>query len=829
MKLDRRRLADLAAGVLIGSLAFHAGRSAFAAAPTQGFYQSEFGPAVMIAVGAGFVNPEPVVGGPLHGFLAGRLSTLEPAIPDAVRILAPDQFQNAHRYLLTTIGWWWRATGISWARLAEVAGAAHLLAVLSVFALLRLFVPLGPAALGALWFASSPLQLAYAPHLRDFAKGAFVLAVVPLLVGLVLRAKSHVAVASVAAAAGAMIGIGLGFKMDVAIMAPVTVACVVLFRGHRPWHGLGQKALAVAALVLALVVTSWPVVSRLSSGGSNAIHVVLLGYSDWFDTRLGIEPAPYSLTPFYSDSYLRNVLRIRAKEASGQDSPMPSVAYDAAAIDLWRQWIRHFPADVYTRLLAAVDGVLNLAFDNPGPAGNGPPWFLTRMLSGFYEWLGGWSGRGWLLGLGLVFAAGLGGPGRALFAAVLIMALAGYPSLQYDPRHYFHLQAIPIAIIVVLVSSLLAAPLAWFRRNQVETAGVAASRGGSLRGAAMAAVLIVGGLTVLPVASLRAYQSNHLTAVFETSLKGDRVALDVEFTPLGPDRWLARWPSVDGMASTIPGLKTAYYLAEFRATEPHSAMAIGPSYAAAPDWAPCAVTRRLSSDQGVATFGFPVYSLEGESAFAGIEMGSEMRSRLIGIYRVPAGPAGLPVEVRLGGNWQSHKLFQRLVREQYLGIDDVGVGMSGVIERCGSQVPVIDALLNPALVPKQGDVATIYSPDIEVASDGLRVTATADASSAYLVRFKAQHFDVGDALVARVSMERGTVGIGLLTNGTLHQYAVSVQPGQSVVAIRATVAGSYEPLIASADPGWRSALRFTLDRLAIIRADGRVTAVGQLP
>lgn len=817
----RQRLADLAVVVVLGVLAFSAGRSAYAGAPTQSFYQSEFGPAVMVAAGQGFVNPEAVRGGPLEAFLMGGATTLEPNTPDVARLLVPDQFQNAHRYLLTTVGLWWRVTGISWDRLAEIAGAAHLVAVLSVFALVRLFVPMAPAAIAAAWLASSPLQLGYAPHLRDFAKGAFVLAVVPLLVALVLRVRSNRAVASVAAATGLVIGVGLGFKMDVAIMAPVTVACVVLFRGRRPWSEPGQKALAVLVLVATLTVTAWPVLSRLSSGGSNAIHVVLLGYSDWFDHRLGIEPAPYSLTPFYSDNYLRNVLRIRAKDATGMDAHMPSVAYDAAALDLWRQWMWQFPADVYTRLLAAVDGVLNLAFDNPRPTSVGPPWFLTRWLAGFFAWLTGLSGWGWLLGVGLVLAASFGGYGRAWFAALLIMALAGYPSLQYDPRHYFHLQAIPIAIIVVLVWRLAAIPVAWFSKVRPAVAADSGPRL-SARVPIAATVMITAGLTLVPVVGLRAYQSRNLTRVFSDFLQVERVPLEVEFVPLSSDRWLARWPDVGGVPSSVPGLKAAYYLAEFRATEPRSAMAIGPSYSAAPVWASCAVSRRLSTDQGTVTFGFPVYSLEGESAFTGIEIGAEMRHRLVAISRVPAGPGGLPVEVRLGADWQNRKLYQRLASEQAISADEVGVSLSGVIEQCGSDVLLLDALLNPALRPAASDVETIYSPDVTVGDRGIVVAASGRESTAYLVRLKPRRFEVGDQLVARVWNEQGGIGLGLLTNGTLHQYAVTARPGQSVIGVRATIAGEYEPLITSADLATRGQLTATVDRLRVLDADGRV-------
>jgi len=180
-------------------------------------------------------------------------------------IAETDQFQVSHRYLITAAGLWWRLTEISWARLAEVAGAGQALAAGSVLALLRLFVPLAPSVAGALLFAVSPLQLGYAAHLGDFVKGAFVLAAIPLVVAITLRPMSTRAPVGWSGLAGAVIGIGSGFKFDVAIMAPIATVSLVLFRGRREAGGGRDKLLASGALVLALIVTAWPVFSRQAS------------------------------------------------------------------------------------------------------------------------------------------------------------------------------------------------------------------------------------------------------------------------------------------------------------------------------------------------------------------------------------------------------------------------------------------------------------------------------------------------------------------------------------------------------------------------------------
>jgi hypothetical protein len=816
----RRLIADALAGVLAASVAFAAGRAAFSASPSQPFSQAEFGPAVMIAIGQGFVSPEVTAGGALERFLLMQVDAIEADAVGTPRASQPDQFQNMHRYLLILIGNWWRFAGISWQRLAEIAGLMHALSAIATFMLLRLFVPTAAAVTGALWLAVSPLQLLYAPQLRDFVKGPFVIAAIPATVALVLRASSWRALAACAALTGVVIGVGIGFRMDVAIMAPIAVASVILFRGRRPWSGLGDKAWATGILILALVVSSWPVVSRLSSGGSNSFHVVLLGYSDGFDTRLGIAPAAYSYLPFYSDSYLNNVLRARAMAATGADAPMPSRAYDAAGFALWRQWLRHFPADAYTRLLAAADGVLNLAFDNPLPEVAGR-WPLTMALGGVFEWLNSWRGWGWLLGAGLIGLAAYTGAGRALFAALMLLALAGYPSLQFDPRHYYHLQVIPIAIMVTTAVAAWRAAAAW-RQPPAMTGAPAVARA---RHPLVIAAVVMVAVTVVPVASLRAYQARHLTGVVSAFVAAAREPLDVEWVPLAENRWLAQWPGVHGADTGVTGLRAAYLVAEFRAEAGPAAMAIGLRYAGAPDWAPCALTRQLVTAGGVARFAFPAYSLDGDSVFEGLEMGPQMRARLIGLYRTGSGPANLPIEVRLAGDWSRRRLFQRFTSEERLSADDTGVGLFAAADHCGSQLPYVDATLDQAAAVGRSLTATLVSPNAAIGPAGLTFDGSASDAAPELARFAPIELAAGDAVIARIMVERGSATIGLSREGAPVQQVAVPRPGLSIVVLPVTEAGRFTPVVGSAAPGWRAGLRFTIDRLAVRHGDGRVSAI----
>lgn len=811
MRLNGRIVEPLAY-LAVAGLAFVTAHSAFTTSPAQPFAQSEFGPAVMLAAGRGFTNPHPVPGGRLEDFLYQRSESLDVAAIDVAHVMETDQFQNSHRYLLAAVGYWWRLSGISWQRLAELAGMSHALATLATFGLLRLFIPLAPALIGAVWFATSPLQLAFAPHLRDFGKAPFLLAALACVVAIVLRAQSRGTVTVLAAALGVVIGIGLGFRMDVAIMVPIAVASTVLFRGRHPWSDLREKGLVVAVLVVTMVLSAWPVLSRLSSEGSNTAHWLLLGYSDWFDARLGVDPAPYGFLPYYSDDYLRHVLRARAAEATGLDAPMPSTAYDAAGFELWRQWLRHFPADAYTRLLAAADGVLNLAFDNPTDLPGG-----TTRLAVFFNWLNGWRGWGWVLGAALVLAGAVGGARPALFATFLILAVAGYPSLQFDPRHYFHLQVIPIAIVVMLVWVAIRTAADRIRRRQWSFS-IGTPQARAAAGAA-ATLALVAAFVLVPVPVLRAYQANHVAGLVSGALGRDRVPIEVELEPVDGHRWLARWTDVEGIPSRLEGLSTAYYMAEFQADGPSSAMAIGIRYAAAPEWRSCALLRSLVTSEGTARFLFPVYSVHGESRFEGIELGSEMRRRLSGVYRLNAGPGGLPMDFRLAADWRARRLFQRLVGEERLRADDAGVGLFAPVDRCASRLPYIDATLDSALEIGALDVAFLDAARASAEPSGIVVDGSVDGAAPELVRFHPVMLAQGDALVARVHVRRGGLIIGLLHDGVWASQVHLPRPGLNVVVVPVHESATYVPAMGSADPGWRPGLSFVLDRIGVIAAD----------
>src|SRR5262245_10053227 len=79
------------------------------------YYQASFTPAVMFASGHGLVNADVSAPPQIREFLELKRDHLNAAeVPRPNRVQAFDSLQNASRYLLLSVGLWWRLTGISW-------------------------------------------------------------------------------------------------------------------------------------------------------------------------------------------------------------------------------------------------------------------------------------------------------------------------------------------------------------------------------------------------------------------------------------------------------------------------------------------------------------------------------------------------------------------------------------------------------------------------------------------------------------------------------------------------------------------------------------------
>lgn len=792
-------IAVAAALLVVGvSVALFAGRH-YTGRPS--FYQFEFGPAVMIATGHGFVNPVPEKGSPLAEFLAQRRSSLPATAANAIQLVSPNPFQESIRYLMILVGCWWKLVGISWPAVWAVSAALYGVSVAACYAIFRQWTPRLFAVIGALFVGISSVHLDQMPHLRDYSKAPFILAVIPLIVVVALRPVSHRMLLLASGACGLVIGIGVGFRRDILMMAPIFLGSLVFFRADRPWRGLREKALAAATLVLAVLVSGGPVLLRLSDEWSS-FHVVLLGYTDPYYTHLKIRPAAYTFGLEYSDLYVEEVLNGYSERRFGRPAVISTSAYDLAGRAYWLQIARHFPADLLTRTMAASNGILNLPFQNQNFELAALP--LASVIAAGLRQLRALDGLGVLLASVLVVAGSVRRPRDGVFAAFVIFALSGYPSLQFERRHFFHLQVISI------LGLLVAAHGAWlWMKRGVRAATV---RAAAPRAGLALAVLAIG--LIVPVVSLRAYQTAHLAGLFSTYIGAPKTAVQPFYRNAGSDVWIVRWNGMEGSPSDRRS--SGYYMLEFDWDGVPTVFAIGLRYHSPypPD---LSTVMALTAAPGVNRFFFPVYARPGLLAFDGIEMASSLKARLRGFYRIDdLDRLPLPLDLRLSSTWDREGLYERLKAERSPNPADIQFhGTPAQLSR----IAWTGRLGEPALTPTRESVDLAYTKMASITNRGVEMDGPANARSADVFRFKRVALEKGAALLAQGRLESGGVliGLGEPNGGWASQVAVT-EPGSFVVIIEVIDPGTYAPLIgcSAARDGERA--RFLISQFGTVTA-----------
>lgn len=391
------------------------------------FYQREFAPAVMEACGKGFVSPADLADIPgLVDFLLLKQASFScDRIPPHFKQHPPNALQATHRYLMGAVAMDWRFTKVSWNALLPLYALLFGLSSAAVYGVFRLGMGKLLAAAFAMLFLLSPLQLTNLPHLRDYTKAPFIIAIVFLLGWLVKYQLGPRKTVLIGALVGVVLGVGIGFRMDLLIFVPAVVVTLVAFTPSGLTKDVGSRFCAMGAFVFFFVALGWPILLSLGGGG-NIFHVILLGLFSPFDQALNILPSTvYEWGYLYNDVYASVVLNSYAHRLWNIDMPirLATQAYDLVGGAYCLEIFRQFPADIVTRFFAAVVKIVQCT----GLATL--PW--SASLSPF------------VILTSLIFMAVLS-LRIAIFSLLALFFLSSYPALQFHPRHFFHLQMLPL-------------------------------------------------------------------------------------------------------------------------------------------------------------------------------------------------------------------------------------------------------------------------------------------------------------------------------------------------------------------------------------------------
>lgn len=619
----------------------------------QEFYQSEFGPAVMMACGLGFDNPDATGVPALRAFLARASDAFDCAsLPRPVATLPLTPFQASSVYLQRAVAITWKAAGIGWSRLAVLSGALFGLVVALTYGILRLALRRTLALVLLVPAIAWPPNLTLAPQLRDYAKGPFLLALI-LVTGAIVVGSGGRRVLLWSAAAGVLLGVGLGFRTDLMIaIAPVGAAIAFL---SPPEVTVGRRLAAIAVFAASLVAVGLPALRGYARGG-NTGHVALLGLSSEFDRTLRVAPSIYELLGPYNDTLAFSVINgFAAREGTPAGAALSTADYDRFATAYLRRIAATFPADVAVRMIAAVLVVPRYVLDSS----LGPPEFVRASPARWlYRLRGSLSARLAPLAVPAVFAAtmliAIGNP-RAAWLVVLVLAtFVGASALQFHERHFYYLQFVPWLAFGVIVEALLR------RRGVLAEFGGARARHAALAGAA---------LLLVPVAALalaRSAQQQAAGRLFGRYASAARTPL-VTRTESGPVRTrfaAAEWaepiaPGAPRVVSRFIGVQfddarcggrtvdlTARYESRYRDADLTDTRRI-PLVAMATSQTTAFVVAYDRADESI--------------RFRGVEVPSDRADCVAGIFRVDGLDAEpLLLNTTLAAGWRDARLYQRL-------------------------------------------------------------------------------------------------------------------------------------------------------------------------
>ncbi len=340
--------------------------------------------------------------------------------------------QKTHLYLCYLLGVSWWLFGIHWLVAKHLILAFLIVNALFLYGFCRQSLN---RLLSVIVVCLFVISLSHLHHLdlRDVSKAPFYSGTFLLLALLLKRPVRLYHYLLIVASLSVFIGIGLGFRRDMLVLA-VFVFPIILF---CPVHTIFLRYRLFAAIlycvILALLALPIDAFSFHERGQDN-IRIIcgFAGESEYF---LPLSQASYMKEPLaMNDDYGLIVSQAAAKTgATMPESQYQGLVGTSDADTLYsgaylNTLLRYFPFDLTVRAFSAVAYIIQ---------------GRILQLSGVFKWA--MTLTPIIIALLLLMIASRA-PWRATLMLYLLLVFCGYVSLQFQPRHYFHLTFIPIWI-----------------------------------------------------------------------------------------------------------------------------------------------------------------------------------------------------------------------------------------------------------------------------------------------------------------------------------------------------------------------------------------------
>jgi hypothetical protein len=374
-----------------------------------------------------------------------------------------------------------------------------------------------------------------------------------------------------------------------------------------------------------------------------------------------------------------------------------------------------------------------------------------------------------------------------LWAAGLLLVglvyIAGYPSMQFIPRHYFYLEFIGWWALAFLVQRAIAGIATYRARRDRSWPRVSLADLRSVAAFAMIALALV----PVPLLVARWYQQRHLRTFLGTYVDAPRDPVIAEPIESG-DRTLLRtaglWSDVDASHS----VNTQYIVARFSPTHcPAVRLPVTFRYSTIGGEADLSLETTITFlPPSPAVVFFPAYRARDKFTFEGIEVARGFERCVEEITRVrDLEPLPMLVNLTLTEDWRQAALYQRLA--------DWELPSRGPVPSLYT-LPSALTVTRRALSSEVQPPVLWKTPIVRGPSDtewGIKGTPNGPEWPA--LEFAAQPRTPGDRFVVQGEVIRGGITIGLVRD---HQWTADghlpiAKPGRFLAVLAPSAPGDY--------------------------------------
>src|SRR5262249_1338365 len=335
--------------------------------------------------------------------------------------------------------------------------------------------------------------------------------------------------------------------------------------------------------------------------------------------------------------------------------------YDQAMIHYILQIARHWPADIITRAYGAVLQVVAFPFNTGAYIDPVPYGIQSAPVLRMYGWQSSLlhllEGTGILTVTLALSAISVSSVRRAVILLAGLLYFAGYTAIQFQPRHFFHLEFIAWWALGFLAQGAIALGGRLVRSG----GGGDLALPGIRRVAAFAAIAL--GILILPPAAARSYQQRPMRTFLGAYVDAERDRVAVTPIETG-DRTLLRAEDLWGGRNLQQRVRTEYIVAAFM---PAACAAISLPvtfrYEAPDRWTDYSfdVTLTLTSDYPSVQVFVPAYYTGGSSRFTGVEVPRGFEPCVQQVTRIrDLRPLPLLLNLTLASNLEPSVLYQTL-------------------------------------------------------------------------------------------------------------------------------------------------------------------------